>query len=550
MITEDDIRLIIAGGEGFNAEFKVSVPSKVRELTEEICAFANAAGGILLIGVDDTNQLKGINIDNAKRSAIQNSISEISPQLNCSFEIVNVDGLDIAVIEVPTGINKPYVCSGSIYVRVGANSQKLKTAEQMRDFFQESEKLYFDEATCKDFDIESQIDRDNFINFRVEAGFSPAVTDTQIRKNLQLFTADGFFKRGGVLFFGSQPEQFYEQAITRCVAFRGINKRYISDDKTYTGPLYVQYTNAREWLRGKLNVGYDIEGQGGGPRKEVWEIPETVFKEAIVNALSHRDYYEKGAVTTIELFDDRVEISNPGGLLASVGKEFGHKSVSRNPLIFSLFQRMHLVEKVGSGILRMEEMMLTNHLPAPIYQKEGVFTIIFKRPVVVEDEIKKPNQETVQKSSEKSSEKGSEKSSEKILKLIEINNFVTISELAEIIGISTRAIEKQINRLQIDNKIIHEGPDKGGHWKVVSGASKLKMMEEMLEENMEEMLEEKIVKFIEQNPSLTVSEIEKLTNKSRGVIEYQLNKLKLDGKIQRSGSTKSGHWLIVSDKTK
>jgi len=465
----DQLKSIISLGEGFHTEFKVSVPSKVRELSVEICAFANAAGGVLLIGVDDNNNLKGINIDNAKRSAIQNSISEISPQLNCSFEIVNVEGVDIAVIEVPTGINKPYVCSGSIYVRVGPNSQKLKTAEQMRDFFQESEKLYFDEATCKDFDVETQIDRDNFINFRVEAGFSPAVTDTQIRKNLQLFTADGYFKRGGVLFFGSQPEQFYEQAITRCVAFRGVNKRYISDDKTYTGPLFVQYTNAREWLRGKLNVGYDIEGQGGGPRKEVWEIPETVFKEAIVNALSHRDYYEKGAVTTIELFDDRVEISNPGGLLASVGKDFGHKSVSRNPLIFSLFQRMNLVEKVGSGILRMEEMMLSNHLPAPIYQTEGVFTITFKRPVVVEDETSKPTDETVQKGSEKIlGDKLGDKRRTQIINHIIDNKNITIPEIANSLGLSVSAVEKQIRRLKQDKLIERIGSDKTGYWSILA----------------------------------------------------------------------------------
>jgi ATP-dependent DNA helicase RecG len=460
----DQLKSIISLGEGFHTEFKVSVPSKVRELTEEICAFANAAGGILLIGVDDANKLKGIRIDNAKRSAIQNSISEVSPQLNCSFEVVNVDGFDIAVIEVPTGINKPYVCSGSIYVRVGPNSQKLKTAEQMRDFFQESEKLYFDEATCKDFDVETQIDRDNFINFRVEAGFSPAVTDSQIRKNLQLFTSDGYFKRGGVLFFGSQPELFYEQAITRCVAFRGVNKRYISDDKTYTGPLFVQYTNAREWLRGKLNVGYDIEGQGGGPRKEVWEIPETVFKEAIVNALSHRDYYEKGAVTTIELFDDRVEISNPGGLLASVGKEFGHKSVSRNPLIFSLFQRMHLVEKVGSGILRMEEMMLANHLPAPIYQKEGLFTITFKRPVVAEDEITEKHESKMAETVEKTVEKMAVDVAVKIIELIAENKFITIPEIAKTVGISLRSAERKVNKLKSEGKIHRSGSTKGGHW--------------------------------------------------------------------------------------
>ena len=318
----------------------------------------------------------------------------------------------------------------------------------MFDFFQQSGKLYFDEATCNTFDPETQIDESNFVNFRAETGFLPGISDHQIRQNLHLFTSDGHFKRCAVLFFGAHPESFYEQAIIRCVAFRGTNKRFISDDKTYGGSLFHQYISAMEWLRGKLNVAYDIEGQGGGPRKEVWEIPETVFKEAIINALSHRDYYEKGAVTSIELFDDRVEMSNPGELLAAVGKDFGHKSVSRNPLIFGLFQRIHLVEKVGSGILRMEELMLGSNLPTPIYQKEGMFTFVFNRPdVTVEETV--------------------EETSEKILSLIDKNNSITISELAKMIGLTTRAIEKQIDNLKNQNKLKRIGSDKSGHWQIL-----------------------------------------------------------------------------------
>jgi ATP-dependent DNA helicase RecG len=75
MLTHGDIKLLIDSGEGYNAEFKLAVPNKVKEISEEVCAFANAAGGVLLLGVNDNNQLKGIHIDNAKRSAIQNSLS-------------------------------------------------------------------------------------------------------------------------------------------------------------------------------------------------------------------------------------------------------------------------------------------------------------------------------------------------------------------------------------------------------------------------------------------------------------------------------------------
>ena len=100
-------------------------------------------------------------------------------------------------------------------------------------------------------------------------------------------------KNGGALFFGEKPEQFIETAVIRCIAFEGKTKTTIIDDKFFGGPLIHQYEQAMQWLKGKLNVRYEIEG--GGPRKEHWEIPETAFKEAIINALSHRDYYDKGA---------------------------------------------------------------------------------------------------------------------------------------------------------------------------------------------------------------------------------------------------------------
>ena len=457
MITVDDIKLLVASGEGYNAEFKVSVPSKVKELTEEVCAFANAAGGVLLIGVNDKNEIKGVAIDNAKRSAIQNSIGEMTPHLSCSLSMVEVDGKTIGVIEVPSGQSKPYVLSGAIYVRIGPNTQKLTTAEQMRDFFQQSERIYFDEVPCVGFSPATMVDTDFLSVFKAEAHISPAVPNDQIFRSLKLYSGDQAFKNGAVLFFGKQPELIIDKAIIRCVAFQGTDKRYIIDDQPFGGNLYSQYQQAMQWLRGKLNVKYDIEGQGSGSRKEIWEIPETVFKEAIINSLSHRDYYDKGAVTNIEVFEDRIEITNPGGLVSAIPEsEFGKRSHSRNPLIFGLFARMHLVEQVGSGVGRIEDMMKDAGLPAPVFLKEGIFTVILQRSI-----------SSSVKGSEKASGKTSEKTSEKILELINQNGQITIEELSERIGKTSRAIEMQIKKLKEKKLVERIGSDKGGYWKIV-----------------------------------------------------------------------------------
>jgi ATP-dependent DNA helicase RecG len=324
----------------------------------------------------------------------------------------------------------------------------------MRDFFLHAERIYFDEAPCTDFDAGTMVD-DGFLPvFKAESRISAGISDEQLFKNLKLLTSDNFFKNGTVLFFGKEPESIFDKALIRCIAFQGQDKRFITDDKFFGGNLYRQYIQAMQWLRGKLNVRYDIEGQGGGPRKEIWEIPETVFKEAIINALSHRDYYDKGALIHIEVFDDRVEISNPGGLVSAIPEsEFGKRSHSRNPLIFGLFARMHLVEQVGSGVGRIQNLMKEAALPEALFLKEGIFTVILKRP------------------SEKSSEKTSEKTSEKILELLKTNSSLTADEIAVSIGVSVRTVKRNLKQLQTDKKLRREGSDKSGLWIVLDDNS-------------------------------------------------------------------------------
>src|SRR5690554_5383337 len=184
MLSIPEIKSIITSGEGYNAEFKVSFPSKIKEVTEEICAFANATGGTLLIGVDDKNTIQGLTFDNTKRSALQNSINEISPSLHCDIYPIEIEGKEIVVIEIPSGDSKPYVLSGAIYVRQGPNSQKLTTVEEMRDFFQQADRIYFDEAPCKAIDFEKDIPKENITQFRELAGLNPTISDEQVFNNL------------------------------------------------------------------------------------------------------------------------------------------------------------------------------------------------------------------------------------------------------------------------------------------------------------------------------------------------------------------------------
>ncbi len=448
----EQIIQIIAMGEGYQAEFKRSVPSKAREIAEEICAFANAAGGLVIIGVEDDNTVVGVVVDNRQLSAIQDAINSITPALRCTIDKVTLSEGEVLVIDAPSGKSKPYVYGGSIYVRIGPNSQKLNSAEEMREFFQKSDRIFFDEGECSKFLPEKHLDKEIFQLFRLESGLSPLASDQQVFENLRLISETGFFKNGAVLFFGSQPEEFFDKAYLRCVQFEGQDKRIILDDKIWYGPLYRQFQSALAWLKSRLNVRYDIEGQGSGPRKEIWEIPETVFKETLVNALAHRDYYERGAVITVELFDHRIEISNPGGLVSAISdEEFGRKSFSRNPLVFGLFNRMKMVEQIGSGIPRVRDMMHESGLPEPEFRYDGMFTVIAKRSL---------SWATVRKNFH-----GTLSELQiAILDLIHVQPTTTIRELHDKLGVSTTAIENNIRSLKQKNILQRSGGLKKGAW--------------------------------------------------------------------------------------
>ncbi|MGQ7945061.1 ATP-binding protein [Flavobacterium sp. WC2509] len=321
----------------------------------------------------------------------------------------------------------------------------------MRDFFQQADHIYFDEAPCTEINLATDLDAENIAVFRKEAGLSDIVSEEQIFQNLRLSTKDGYFKNGAALFFAKEPNYFFEKAVIRCVVFDGTDKRYIIDDKVMAGALYQQFLKSMLWLKSKLDIRYDIEGTGSKPRVELWEIPETVFKEAIINALAHRDYYDKGGRITIELFNDRVEISNPGGLVSAISKnDFGKRSLSRNPLIFGLFERMRMVEQIGSGISRMRDLMKENGLTPPEFDIDGMFTITLRRSFDFNKWVNK----WVNNLSEKQII---------ILTAIHRNNKIKKSELQQLVDFGATTLDNNIDILKREGLLEREGT-KGGAW--------------------------------------------------------------------------------------
>ena len=445
-MNKKEILSLIKTGEGHNLEFKESFSS---EIYKEICSFANANGGRILLGVTDKNKIKCIEITNRLKSQIHDLVRNFDPKIEVSIKEVD----RILVINVPEGKNKPYSVNGRFYLRQGTNSQQL-SRDEIRDFFQKEGKITFDEKIDAKFDFKNDFNESAFKLFLEKAKISPVISREEILKNLELLE-DGKMRNAGILLFCNKVTRFFLNATILCSHFQGNDKYKILDSQEFEENFYSNYQKALDYIKSKINTEYII--RTAGPREEVLELPEDALKEALLNAMAHRSYFVNGYIH-VNIFNDRIEITNPGGLVPGLAiKDLGSKSKPRNHLLFGLMQRMDLVEKAGSGIARIKLAMKEYKLEPPIIEAdENWFTIIFKRPDLqkesYEDRIYGKRKKTTQK----------------IIEVIKLNPYMSRKEIAEKIGnITEDGIKYNLAKLVKEGKIKRIGPDKGGSWEVL-----------------------------------------------------------------------------------
>ncbi|MCF6183726.1 MAG: putative DNA binding domain-containing protein [Bacteroidales bacterium] len=448
-MTEKEFENILKLGESYTVEFKRNIS---KELKNEICSFLNSSGGKFFIGIEDDNTVCGVNIDNKISSQIQTLISVIQPNPKLDISEYTFKKKQIFIIDCKTDERKPYMSLGVVYVRRGANSQKLLSPDELKDFFQKENKIYFEKLVNENFSYPEDFDSNRFNDFIENANISSKTSQKQIIENLQLFSKNSKLINAGILFFAKDVQKYFEHASIRCLLFKGTNKSIILDDKLIGGSLPEQYKGALQFLKTKLELRYIIKT--ARPRIEKYEIPEVVFKEAIINALVHRDYFEAGGKIHIEIYDNRVEITNPGGLVNVIkDNEFGKRSVSRNPIIFNFFQRLNLVEQVGSGISRMFDEMRMQNLPAPHFLVKGIFSVTLYRPINFNSWMQSPENKLT-------------KIQTQILIEIYKNSNITQSEISSLTDVGKTTVYNNIKKLKQLGILERIGSDKSGYWTI------------------------------------------------------------------------------------
>jgi ATP-dependent DNA helicase RecG len=368
-----DLDGILSGGESYTVEFKES-PDK--DLPSEVCAFANASGGTVYIGIRDNGYVAGTDTSNLARSRIQDTIGKIEPRLN-----VNMDILDnIVVLTVPEGTHKPYSCPSGFYLRSGPNSQKLDR-DSIIEFYQSEGRVRYDEIVRDDLPISERFNEKAYRHYIKMAKISEVLNKDTILNNLRcagLIDGKLHFTNAGALFFRINDEDIlFRHAGVVCALYKGIDKAYILDAKELNGDIVSNVDDAMVFLKKHLRMHYKIETL---QRENVLELPEDALREAVVNAVCHRDYFEKGARAMVEVFDDRVDIVNPGGACKGITPEnFGTISITRNSSIASMFYRIGYIEQMGTGIRRMKNAAKEANVAEPAFVLSGFFKVTFKR---------------------------------------------------------------------------------------------------------------------------------------------------------------------------
>ncbi len=265
--------------------------------------------------------------------------------------------------------------------------------------------------------------------------------------NLGVANKEGFLNNTGILFFTKNPKNFLINAYITCARYKGTEKINVIDRKDFEEDLASQVEQAVEFVKRNTRLEYEIKGLY---RKEIPEYPVEAVREAILNAVMHRDYFETGANVQIDIFDDKMTVTNIWGLIKPLTKEkLGKLAVRRNPLIADLFHRIHLVEKMGTGINRIkEECKKQGNINFEI-ETNGFFIAKFKLKKVQENVG-----ETVGKTVGE------------IIALIDENPEITREELSAKTGLTIRGVEWNLAKLKQKGLLKRIGPAKGGHWEI------------------------------------------------------------------------------------
>ena len=366
---------LIKAGEGYNIEFK----ENLGKIDKEVVAFANASGGRILLGVADDGTVRGFTDSNTNRSRLQNMARNCEPPIE--IEMAPLEG--ILVVDVKEGDNKPYSCRGRFYIRQGPNSQRM-SREEIFTLAVYDGTIKYDSQIHPRFRYPEDFDERKFEQYLEVARIARPERPEGLLQSLGVCNDEMRFNNAGVLFFAKDPYRFIKTSRLVCALF-GHSRADILDRKNFDEGVVENILEAINYVTRHTDVRFVIKS---AEREEIPDYPEEAYREAIVNAVIHRDYFDTTGDVVVEVHTKSVRVTNPGGLVKGLNEEnFGTVSKPRNNIMTDLMLRTIYVEKLGSGIRRMRRACREAGNPLPEFTFDRYnFAIEFGKKGEVEEE--------------------------------------------------------------------------------------------------------------------------------------------------------------------
>ncbi len=413
--------------ESYTVELKREINA---DFKKEIIAFANSDDGEIFVGVDRDGTAVGV--DNAERvmEQISNMIRDgIRPDLTAYTSINEEEDNGKAVIKVNVlrGAKRPYHLTdkglkpNGVFIRHGVSSVPA-TDELIREMLRESDGTAFDRSRCLNQELTFSYAEQYFAAMKLPFGDSN-------KRTLNLIDSDGYYTNTALL-LSDQCEHNI-----KCAVYEGTGKTKFKMRKEFFGSVLKQMDEAYDLLSLNNNLNSTITGLR---RTDHPDYPPYALREALLNAIVHRDYDYSGS-TLINIYDDRIEFVSLGGLVKglTIQDVMSGISQSRNPVLANVFYRLELIESYGTGIRRIIE-SYEDHPEKPSFAPAPASFVV-----------------TLPKMSRYEEDGMSD--TEKILTAIEKKGQISRKEIEGILGVSKYPAIRAVNELLAENKIIKTG---------------------------------------------------------------------------------------------
>lgn len=354
---------LISKGETSQVQLKENI-TNVTKLAQELAAFTNSEGGIIIVGVRDSDwSITGLSNDDLRRlgsmvaTAANDHIKEPIYPATEVISLIDEEGnaKNVLLIKVEEGTGKPYTDKdGVVWVKSASDKRKVTSPEELSRLLQSGRRYYADKAPIHDaglddFDLKAFGD---YFKKVYDQYYTEIDTPIQQLLSNQNLYKDGHPTLAGLLLFGKRPEQKLPNFIIKCVRFTGndiAGTQYL-DSEDMKGTIQEQFKNTMAFLSRNLikeQGNQDFNSQGK------WIVSKLALQEIVQNAIIHRNYFKNSPIRVF-MFNDRIEIISPGKLPNSLTIEnirFG-QSVARNNTLISFASNMLPYRGIGSGIRR------------------------------------------------------------------------------------------------------------------------------------------------------------------------------------------------------